>query len=220
MNKGEILPRKKIRHHGVQSLTDVELIATLLNTGSKNQTVFAVAQSVLCKSEDGIIGLSKLSIHEISSIPGIGESKATAIIAAMELGRRIKESITPSRTKIRSSKDCYDQFSFMGDLPHEEFWILLLRRNNTVIDKVQISKGGIAGTYVDTRIILKRAIESLASGIVLCHNHPSGELTPSQQDIQITNRLKQAASTMEIQIIDHIIIGGKSHYSFNDNTNI
>jgi DNA repair protein RadC len=217
MNNKNQLPRYKLQCYGVESLSDTELIATLISTGSKEHSLMDLANIVLEKSEAGIYGLGRLSLEDITKIPGIGDAKAAILISALELGRRRTKLKTPQRQKIAASIDIYEQFSFLADLPHEEFWILLLRHNNTIIGKWQISKGGIASTIVDTRLILKKAIDSLATGIVLCHNHPSGESSPSQADVGLTRRLKEAARIVNMEILDHIIVAEKSYYSFSDN---
>jgi len=150
-------------------------------------------------------------------LKGIGKAKAISIMAALELGRRRKLSETPAKPKITTSKDVYEElFPLISDLAHEEFWILLLNRANKIIDKYRISQGGTAGTVIDIKIILKRAVEKLASSIILCHNHPSGNLSPSKADINITRKLKESAELMDIKLLDHIIIADNSYFSFID----
>lgn len=211
------LPRCKLQQNGIRSLSDVELIATLINSGTKEQPLFELANAVMEKAYGSIYGLSKLGLDDLKKVPGIGHSKAAAILTALELGRRHQEADTPPKPKISSSEDIFNHFSFLGDLPHEEFWILILKRNNAVIDKFQISKGGVSGTLVDVRLILKKAIDALASVIILCHNHPSGDTRPSQQDIFMTKRIREAAKMVDMDVLDHIIIAEKTYYSFGDN---
>jgi DNA repair protein RadC len=161
--------------------------------------------------------LGKLEMQDLIRIRGIGQAKAVTILAALELGRRRAFAPGTEKTKITSSKDAFRIFQpMLGDLPHEEFWVLLLNRSNRVIDKICISKGGITGTVIDTRLILKQALDRLTSGIILCHNHPSGNLEPSDADKLITEKIRKAAGFMDITLIDHIIIGENNYYSFTD----
>jgi DNA repair protein RadC len=161
--------------------------------------------------------LGKLNVSELKKIKGIGNTKALLILAALELGRRRNNSEVLTRPKIGASKDVFDLFHpLLGDMPHEEFWILLLNRANQVIDKSRISQGGISGTVIDTRLILRSALEKLASGLILCHNHPSGNVQPSEQDKKITEKIKNAAGFMEISLLDHVIVADRNYFSFAD----
>jgi DNA repair protein RadC len=209
------LPRQKLLQHGIQSLSDSELLSLLLGTGTKNQPVVTLAQEVLHHA-NGIYDLGRLSLLELKKVKGIGEAKAMAIIAAMELGRRRDQSSVPKRIMITTSQDAYQFFSHLSDLPHEEFWILFLNRSNKVIGQKRISEGGISGTVVDSRILFKLALECLASSVILCHNHPSGNTKPSDADIKLTRRLRDAGSILDVGVVDHIIIGDKNYFSFAD----
>jgi DNA repair protein RadC len=161
--------------------------------------------------------LAKLSIKELMKIKGIGEAKAITIVAALELGRRRKETDSEGKPKISSSKDAFELLrGDLMDLPHEEFWVLLLNRAHRVIKKKRVSEGGVSGTVADPKIIYKMALEELASGVIVAHNHPSGNLTASQSDIDLTKKLKEAGKFLEVQLLDHLIIAGSKYYSFAD----
>jgi DNA repair protein RadC len=176
-----------------------------------------VAKNVLQAVNNDLNELAGLSVKDLMKIKGIGEAKAISIVSALELGRRRKEHLGEERPKITSSKDIFDLLKGdLLDLPHEAFWIVLLNRANKVIRKQQISHGGVAGTVADPKIIFKIALEELASGVILAHNHPSGNLTASQADLDLTKKLKESGKMLEIQILDHIIIAGKKYLSFAD----
>jgi DNA repair protein RadC len=211
-------PREKLMLKGRSALSDAELIAILIGSGSRNETAVQLSQRILASVKNNLNDLGKLGINDLLKFKGIGEAKAIAIIAAAELGRRRKESENIAKAKIKSSKDVYDQLiGDLSDLPHEEFWILLLNRANEVLAKINVSKGGTTGTVVDGKIIMKLAIEMpRCCGIVLAHNHPSGNLNPSEADIKITHKLREIASFVDINLIDHIIVGEKAYYSFAD----
>jgi DNA repair protein RadC len=213
-------PREKFLLKGKQSLSNTELLAILIATGTKNESAVDLARKILQLTNDNLNELGKLSIKDLKKVKGIGEAKAITIAAALELGRRRKDEDAKQIEIVKTSREVFNYFEpLLADLPHEEFWILLLARNRKVIARVKISEGGVAGTVVDTKIIFKHAIENLASYIVLCHNHPSGNLQPSTADIQITKNLKNAAILLDIDIVDHIIIGNNKYYSFADNDN-
>jgi DNA repair protein RadC len=210
-------PREKLIGKGRQVLTDAELIAILIGSGNKEDTAVELSRKILASVGNNLNELGKLSINDLSKFKGIGEAKAISIIAALELGRRRRETETIKRDKITCSKDVFDIMKqIMLDLPHEEFWLLILNRSNTVIKKELISRGGIAGTVVDTKIIFKSAIENLASSIIISHNHPSGNLKPSDADIKITKSIKEAGKIMDIPLFDHLILTDSGYYSFND----
>jgi DNA repair protein RadC len=210
-------PREKLLNKGIGSLSDAELIAILIGSGSKNETAVELAKKILNNVQNNLNELGKLNVEELKRLKGIGEAKAITIIAALELGRRRKLAEVKNKQKITSSQDVYNYFQpLLGDLPHEEFWILLLNRSNKVIDQHKISQGGISGTVIDVRMILKNAIERLACSLILCHNHPSGNLQPSESDKKITTKLKDAAQIMDIQVLDHLIITDNDYFSFAD----
>lgn len=210
-------PREKLLGKGINSLTDAELIAILIGSGNRNESAVELAKKILKGVKNNLNELGKLTIEDLMASKGIGEAKAVTIIAALELGRRRKQADIMEKKKISGSKDVFEFFQpVLADLPYEEFWILLLNRSNKIIEKFKISQGGISGTVIDVRMILKNAVEKLASSIILCHNHPSGNLQPSEADKKITTKLKDAANIMDMQVLDHLIITDSSFYSFAD----
>lgn len=210
-------PREKLLEQGRKALTDAELIAILIGSGSRNETAVDLSKRILASVENNLVNLARLEVQDLMKFIGIGEAKAVSIIAALELGRRRKGTNKILNPKITSSHDAYQAFlPKLQDLNTEEFWILLLNRQNEIIDLKQISQGGVAGTVVDPKVIFKIALQSLASGIILSHNHPSGNLKPSKADIQITNKIKTAGQTLEINVHDHLIISDQGYYSFAD----
>ena len=211
-------PREKLLKLGRHNLTDSELLAILIRTGTKEETAVDVAKSILSKCNNDLAELSRLSVNDLmKDNKGMGEVKAITIVAALELGRRRREAEGLKKNKITSSKDAADILQpHMADLVHEEFVVLMLNRANEVIGRYELSKGGISGTVVDPKLIFKSALEYLASGIILCHNHPSGNTKPSPEDLKLTKKLKDAGTFMEINVFDHIIIAGNSYFSFAD----
>jgi DNA repair protein RadC len=210
-------PREKLLSKGIQSLSDAELLAILIGSGSKNETAVELCKRVLSSVSNNINALGKLSIKDLMNFKGIGEAKAISIIAALELGKRRKISDIIEKKQITTSKDAYQLFiSMLGDLSYEEFWVLYLNRSNSIIHQLKLSQGGIAGTVLDIRIALKHGIEKLATGMILCHNHPSGNIQPSKSDITITKSFYDAAKLMEINLLDHLIVGDGKYFSFAD----
>jgi DNA repair protein RadC len=210
-------PREKLSSLGRQSLSDAELIAIILGSGNTSETAVQLAQRMLSENGNSINQLAKLSLKELERYKGVGPAKAISIAAAFEIGRRRKESDGNERVKITSSHVAYQILQKrLSDLPHEEFWVLLLNRANQVIREVNLSKGGISGTVVDVRIICRLALENGASGIVVAHNHPSGQVLPSEQDKSITKKLKEGLKLFEISLLDHLIIGDQKYCSFSD----
>jgi len=211
-------PREKMLIKGVASLSDAELLGILIASGNKDETAVELAQRILHSVSNNLNTLGKLTIKDlIKNFKGIGEAKAITIIAALELGRRRKLSEIEVQPQITSSEDVYQILHpVLADLKHEEVWVLLLNRANRVIKKIQVSKGGVSGTVVDIRMIMKEAIDTLASAIILCHNHPSGNPNPSGDDDNITRRLKEAGHIMDIRLLDHIIICDTAYYSYMD----
>lgn len=209
-------PREKLLSKGIETLSDAELIAILLSTGTKKQSAVDLGKLILASVDNNLHLLGKQSVKNLTKIDGIGEAKAITIIAALELGKRRKKADL-ERVKVNNSETVFEIFQpLLGDLAHEEFWALYLNRSNSVIDKERISTGGVAGTVIDNKIILKHAIEKLSSSIILIHNHPSGNTQPSENDKNITNKIKHAAQYMDINILDHIIIGDTKYFSFAD----
>ncbi len=210
-------PREKLILKGKKSLSDAELLAILLGSGSREETAVGLSQRILKSADNNLNELGKCTVKELTRFKGIGEAKAITIVAALELGRRRQLSDIKERIQVRSSQDAYKAIApILVDLPHEEFWILLLNRSNRIMCRERISIGGVSGTVVDAKLIYKKALENLASAIILCHNHPSGNLKPSQADIDITRKLKQAGKTLDIDVLDHLIIAEGGFYSFAD----
>ncbi|WP_298137695.1 DNA repair protein RadC [Flavobacterium sp.] len=210
-------PREKFLLKGKSSLSDSELLAILIGSGSRNESAVQLCQRILFSANNNLNQLGKLSIQKLTEFKGIGEAKAITIAAALELGRRRRSEDVEELKKITSSKAVFEIMQpIIGELPHEEFWILYLNNSNKVIHKAQLSKGGIVGTVVDVRIVFKVAFEQNATSIILTHNHPSGKLMASQSDIDITKKLKLAGEQLEILILDHIIITENGYYSFQD----
>lgn len=210
-------PREKLLLKGISSLSDAELIAILIGSGTASLSAVEVGRKIMQSVENNLDALAKLSVKDLMRVKGIGEAKAISIVAALELGRRRKEIVAEDRSKIITSLDALNLIKGdLMDLPHEEFWVLFLNRAQRVIRKKRISEGGVSGTVADPRIIFKLAIEELASGIVVAHNHPSGNLTPSQSDRDLTKKLKEAGKLLEIQLLDHIIVAGQKYFSFAD----
>ncbi len=210
-------PREKMLSKGARSLSDAELIAILIGSGNLDETAVELARRILAAVDNQLNELGRKNIDFLKSFNGIGEAKAVTIAAALELGKRRKDADVFSNNKITGSKDAADYFfPILGDLNHEEFWVMLLNRGNKIIDSFMISQGGISGTVIDVRIILKPAIEKLASSMILCHNHPSGTMQASDADMKITKKIKNAADMLDITVLDHLIIGQKSYLSFAD----
>jgi DNA repair protein RadC len=210
-------PREKLISKGRHVLTEAELIAILIGSGSRDETAVELSKRILSSVGNNLNELGKLTVQEFNKFKGIGDAKAISIIAALELGRRRKETETVKREKIVTSKDVFETMKpSMMDLPHEEFWLLMLNRANSVIKKELISRGGVSGTVVDTKIIFKIAVDNHASSIIICHNHPSGNLKPSEADLKITKNIKEAGKIMEISLLDHLIITENGFFSFVD----
>ncbi|MFV7235006.1 RadC family protein [Flavobacterium sp. ZB4R12] len=210
-------PREKLMLKGKSVLSDAELIAILIGSGSRNESAVDLSKRILASVNNNLNALGKLSITQLMNFKGIGEAKAISIIAAMELGRRRRAEDAVELTKITSSKTIFEIMQpIIGELPHEEFWIVYLNNSNKVISKSQLSKGGITGTLVDVRLVFKTALEMGATGLILCHNHPSGTLIPSDADKQITRKLKLAGESLEIKVLDHLIVTETNYFSFVD----
>ncbi|WP_396209051.1 DNA repair protein RadC [Flavobacterium sp.] len=210
-------PREKFLLKGKAALSDSELLAILIGSGSRNESAVQLCQRILASSENNLNTLGKMSVAQLTQFKGIGEAKAISIAAALELGRRRRAEEAIELKKITSSKAVFEIMQpIIGELPHEEFWVLYLNNSNKVIYKAQLSKGGITGTVVDLRLLFKMALEQNATAVLLIHNHPSGKLMASDADIQITKKIKQAGQTLEIQVLDHIIITENGYLSFQD----
>lgn len=210
-------PREKLMNKGKASLSDAELIAILIGSGSRNESAVQLSKRILSSVDNNLNALGKLSLQQLMNFKGIGEAKAISIQASMELGRRRRAEEAVELKKITSSKSIFEMMQpIIGELPHEEFWIIYLNNSNKVVSKSQLSKGGITGTLVDVRLVFKNAIEIGAVSIILIHNHPSGALKPSEADKQITRKLKLAGESLDIKILDHLIITETNYFSFAD----
>lgn len=214
-------PREKLMLRGKQYLSDAELLAIIIGSGTPKVTAVDLCHEILHFSNNDLVELGKMTVKDLMKFKGIGEAKAISIVAALELGRRRQAENVQKIEKITSSKEAYRiLLNYLADLNYEEFWIIYLNKQNKIIGKEKVSAGGIGGTVVDIRIIFKNAIERLATGIILAHNHPSGNLTPSEQDIKLTKKLYEGGRLLDIQIIDHLIISSAGYYSFADEGNL
>lgn len=210
-------PREKMLAKGIRSLSEAELIAILIGSGNLEESAVEVSRRIMASVNNNLNELGKKNINDLQKFKGIGPAKAITIASAMELGRRRKESEPDEKPKVVTSADAATIFKpLLSDLPHEEFWVLLLNRNNLLIDKMLVSQGGLSGTIIDVRIILKMALDKLACSIILCHNHPSGNLMPSEADKEITKKIKEAGKHMDIPVLDHLIIANDAYFSFAD----
>ncbi|HEX8563217.1 MAG TPA: DNA repair protein RadC [Flavobacterium sp.] len=210
-------PREKLMLKGKSALSDAELLAILIGSGSRNETAVALSQRILTSTENNLNSLGRLSTAQLMTFKGIGEAKAVTIAAAMELGRRRRSEQTVELAKVTSSATIFQLMQpILGDLQHEEFWVIFLNNSNKVVHKCQLSKGGMTGTVVDVRIAFKLALEHHATAVILCHNHPSGTLVASDADKQITRKMKLAGENLDIKVLDHVIITEHSYFSFAD----
>lgn len=210
-------PREKLLYKGKSALSDAELVAILIGSGNREESAVDLCKRILASTENNLSALGKLSVKQLMEFKGIGEAKAISIIAALELGRRRRGEEALEKKKITSSKSVFELMQpIIGELEHEEFWIIYVNNSNKVIHKNQLSKGGITGTLVDVRLVLKNALEVGATALILAHNHPSGTLKPSEADKQITQKLKNAAESLDIKVLDHLIITEKAYFSFAD----
>jgi DNA repair protein RadC len=210
-------PREKLLAKGAKHLSDAELLALLLGSGSGKLTAVDLAKNILRSANNNLLDFGKTDISELKKVKGIGDAKAVCIVAAIELGSRVQASMPTKQTIVDSSSIVYNyvRSSFFG-LKSEEFWVLLLNRRNAIIDFFCLSKGGTAGTVVDVKLILKKAIEKTASGLIVTHNHPSGNLQASTADKQITKKIKEGAALLDITLLDHLIITDTAYLSFAD----
>lgn len=210
-------PREKLLLKGKNALSNAELIAILISSGNREESAVALSKRILASIELNLNELGKLSVKDLIKFKGIGEAKAITIIAALELGRRRRGEEALEKKKITSSSSVFELMQpIIGELPHEEFWIVYLNNSNKVLQKIQLSKGGITGTLVDVRLVLKTALQIGAVALILTHNHPSGTLVPSQADKNITQKLKIASESIDIKVLDHLIITEKAYFSFAD----
>jgi DNA repair protein RadC len=210
-------PREKLLNKGKASLSDAELVAILIGMGTREMSAVELSKKILQSTGNNLNELAKLSVKDLMKFKGIGEAKAISIVAAMEIARRRKDTDPLKKDRIRYSKEAFDFLKpFMMDLDHEQFWMICLNRNQEVAKIIQISTGGVTGTIADPKIIFKYALEHLASCIILSHNHPSGNLTPSQADIKLTKQLSEGARLLDMTLSDHIIFSNNGYFSFAD----
>ncbi len=209
-------PREKLLKKGISALSDAELLTILISTGTRNQSALDLARAVLSSVDNNLHLLGKRTVADLMKINGIGEAKAISIISALELGRRRRNSDL-ERAEIKGSSDVFAIMQpILADLPHEEFWVLFLNRANRVIDKVCVSRGGVSGTMVDVKIVMKLALERLASSLILVHNHPSGNTNVSAEDRKITKMMQDASSMLDIKLLDHLVVADNQFVSFAD----
>ena len=210
-------PREKLLNKGPAALSNAELIAILIGSGNNDESAVALSKRIMNEVNDNFAELARLTISDLQKYKGIGEAKAITIAAALELGRRRGTSVLNEKPVVKDSKTAYILFQKeLGDLNYENFCILLLNRANKVLKTVRISDGGITGTVVDQRKVFKIALDHNATSIILGHNHPSGQLTPSTADIDLTKKMKAAGETLDLPVLDHIIVGDGNYYSFAD----
>lgn len=210
-------PREKLISRGISSLTDAELIAILIGTGQAGESAVDLSKRILGSMQNNLQELGKMEIADLTRFKGIGDAKAITLIAAIELGRRRNHSTALEHEKINGSSDVANYLRpLIGDIPHEEFWVLFMNRQNKVIDKHKLSQGGMTGTVIDVRLVIRKALEKHATAMIVAHNHPSGNLDPSESDRKITKQLKEAAALMELPVLDHLIITQSGHFSFSD----
>lgn len=210
-------PREKLSNKGRVTLSDAELIAILIGSGNRDESAVCLAKRILASVNNNLNALGRLTLNQLMQFKGIGEAKAITIAAALELGRRRRAEEALQKIKINSSASVFEFMQpILGELPHEEFWIIYLNNSNKIIQTSQLSKGGITGTLVDVRLALKTALEVGATSIILTHNHPSGTLKPSEADKKLTQRLKTASESLDIKVLDHLIITEKTYFSFAD----
>ncbi|MDG2194298.1 MAG: DNA repair protein RadC [Polaribacter sp.] len=211
-------PREKLLAKGKSVLSDAELIAILIASGNREESAVDLSKRILLSVENNINQLAKLSVAQLMQFKGIGEAKAVSIITALEIGKRRHFESLLERPKIKGSKDVYALIQpLIGELDHEEFWVLYLDNSNKVLQKKQLSRGGITATMVDIRLVFKKAVEIASVAIIVCHNHPSGKLKPSASDKELTQKIKQSGDLLDIKLLDHLIITQKDYFSFADN---
>ncbi len=214
-------PREKLLLKGKSALSDAELIAILIGTGTASLSAVDLAKAILNLVDNSVKDLSRLSVRELTNVKGIGEAKAITLMAALELGRRRRSAEITRKRIIRSSYDAYEEMKpEFTDKLYEEMWLLLLNRSHYVIKKIQLSTGGVSGTFVDIKVIFKYAMEHLASAVILLHNHPSGNPQPSESDRLLTRKLVSAGKLVDIKVLDHIIFADRDYYSFKDQQEI
>lgn len=211
-------PREKLLRLGASALSDAELLAILIRSGTSKASALDVARNILEKAGNDLHRLGKLSVHDLMKAKGMGQAKAVGIAAALELGRRRRNAEGVTRPLVATSANAFEEIrAMLGEQPHEEFWILVLDRGNRLLDRCCVSRGGMHGTVADPKIIFKEALDRRAASIVLCHNHPSGQLRPSEEDIRLTRKLVEGGRLLDIGVLDHLIVTAHGYFSFADN---
>jgi len=209
-------PREKLILKGSAALSDAELLAILIGSGTRGESAVDVCKTILKNTGNNLNELGKLSVSDLKKYKGIGEAKAITIVAALELAKRRRTAEVKEKEKISGSKDVYEYLHHLADLHNEEFWVMFLNRANKIISTQKLSQGGITGTVADIRLILKSALDNFATCIILCHNHPSGNLNPSAEDKELTQKVKQTAKLLDIAVLDHVIVSDGGYFSFAD----
>ena len=210
-------PREKLAFQGARNLSTAELMAILISSGNREETAVQLCQRIMQACHNDLRVLSRMSVNDLKKFKGIGEAKAVSLIAALELGKRRQSALPRKKVQVRTSADAYEYLRpVLSDLPHEEFWLLLLNRANKIMESERISIGGVSGTVADLKVIFKRSIDRLASSIILAHNHPSGNLRPSQADKNLTKKVVAGGKLLDIAVLDHLIITDEGYFSFAD----
>lgn len=210
-------PREKLLQKGKHVLSDAELLAIIIGSGNQELSAVELCKQILSSRENDLTSLSRMQVSDLIKFKGIGEAKAISIIAAVELGRRMQATVGKEKIKILSSKDAYRAVMHpLAYLEVEEFWALFLNKSNYIVDKKRFSIGGVSATVVDVKVIAKHALEVLASGVILAHNHPSGDVNPSSHDCNITKKMKEGLLLLDIALLDHIVVGDNKYFSFSD----
>lgn len=211
-------PREKLMAHGPGALSDAELLAILIRSGSVKESGLDLAKRIMGDAGQDLHKLGKLGVAELVKYNGMGEAKAITIVAALELGRRRRSTDAQERPSITTSASAHELIrSKLAELPNEVFWVILLDRGNRLLELRKVSEGGLHGTVADPKVIFKMALDHRASSVVLCHNHPSGQLRPSEEDIRLTRKLTDGGRLLDIAIHDHLIVASSGYYSFADN---
>lgn len=210
-------PREKLRDHGPRALSVPELIAILIGSGSAKQSAVELARDIYTDAEHNLYELAQFDLHRLQQFVGVGEAKSITIAAAMELGRRYRDTAPVARPQITQSRDAYRElYPAVADLAHEEFWLLYLNRQNKVLRCRRVSEGGMSGALVDLKRVFRAALIENAAAIIACHNHPSGNLQPSQADRTLTDRMVEVGKLLDLPLLDHLIIAGDRYVSFKD----
>ena len=211
-------PRERLLANGPKALSDAELVAIPIRSGTPKNSALDLARLILSKAGNDLHKLASLSVAELKKLKGMGEAKALSIVAALELGQRRRNATVEQRPLIATSREAYEVLRpWVADLPQEQFWLLLLDRGNRLLDRVKVSEGGLHGTVADPKWIFRKALEGGASSVILCHNHPSGQLRPSGEDITLTKKLVEGGRFLDIIVQDHLIIAATGYFSFADN---